>query len=81
LLAQNEVDVAVFKEQRCGTSVELKTAIGARFQPTLKGAAKMTAWFVERLDRTSCTLFALLLPGEPFWTRAICVSLLRAGSR
>jgi hypothetical protein len=30
-------------------------------------AAKIAAGFVERLDRISDTLLALLLPGERFW--------------
>jgi hypothetical protein len=77
LLAQNGIYAAIFNERRCGASVELKIAEESRFQPTLKGAPKMAAWFVERLDRTAGTPFALLLPCEPFWLRAKLSSWLR----
>jgi hypothetical protein len=66
LLAQNGIYAAIFNEQRCGASVELKIAEEKRFQPTACGAAKMIVWFVERLDRTACTLFAFLLPYNHF---------------
>jgi hypothetical protein len=66
LLAQNGIYAAIFNERQCGASAKLKIAEESRFQPTACGAAKIAAWFVERLNRTSCTLFAFLLPGEPF---------------
>jgi hypothetical protein len=71
LLAQNEMDIADFSEQRCGTSVEMKTAIGIRFQPTLKGAAKKLSRVVGKLDRIADTLFASLLTAELFVARKI----------
>jgi hypothetical protein len=63
------MDIADFSEQRCGTSVEMKSAIGIRFQPTLKGAAKKLSRVVGKLDRTAGTLFAFLLATELFVTR------------
>jgi hypothetical protein len=47
-------------------SEELKIAEESRFQPTLKGAAKMLACFVEKLDRIADTLCAFLRAYEHF---------------